>query len=1705
MLSRKVQILIVLLLAAASAASAQQFANTERGFAPEKVFQLGEIDHVNLLNGNVIVTLPIGLTYPVGGNVSYSLKLVYNSKVWDFQHAIYNNESYLEALPDRLSNAGMGWSLSLGRLLEPDDAENDLSPDWAYAGSDGGLHVFYSTLHVGDNESATDPSDYTTYTRDGSFLRMRRLSISSREIDFPDGTIQAFQHVNGRWRLTQIRDRFGNALNVGYSADEKTWTLTDTSDPLNPRTHRILFSQTSYPYYDKVLERIELAAPSQYIVPATYTFGYGLTTYNKPCSQSLPIRTTVYVPTLLSVGLPDGSYFQMDYHTDVSSSTCEGPGAIKQVTLPTQGKIVYDYGLYTLPLDACAAWYVENTHGVILRRFLDAAGNETGRWTYTQGGSASLPISGTCNLEGDTHRPAWEESNTTVITPLKDKQVYYFSVYNRFDPSPSPNGSTIHDYGLPFTRFQTDATGTRFLSSQTYDCDAAGNNCVLERSNYVRYERDQNIQYCATWDAFNDDCVNTNRRLASSRTVFNDDSNRYADVNHSNYDGLGHYRSTATGGNFASGNARTTEMDYNPARGRYEIDPATNAPVPGVHTFTMLAPADPWVLATYASEKVTEGTNVSYAETCFEAANGFLQRKRTFASDSGTSQGASDLLAVYSRDPKGNKITDKLYGGDLQSLATGVSTCTMTPPATTQYWIDHTYQYGVLATSQLKDASGAATGILAFKQLDRDIDRNTGLPSVVRDTAGLATQYTWDFQGRPLSVKPQSAPAAAWEEYRYYNAVAFPGSPARVEARRCASANTTTCTPLTQEQFEYDSFGRLAKEKRLRADGTWAKRVTTYDAAGNKATVSELQADSTADGSLKKTIFGDYDPFGRIGTITPPDGTGHNITFTYVGQRTQTRSAKIGTGALDVNGNVPETSESVTEVYDRQGRLWRVNESSSPTGTSVTTEYAYDEGNRIGVVKFLAPEGTQLRYFNYDGRGFLASETHPEKGGAQVRYSKYDPLGNAGRVEDVVGGLNPNDVSYFYDRAGRLSTVWETGPTGRKLKDFTFADPASSCGSCNGKLWKSLRNNYVTVGGGSFTVAITETLGYGGPLGRVTGRTFQTRTNGGSTGEDFTQSFGYDELGNLTSLGYPQCTHSDCTSDGAASSRSVSFQYTNGWLTRIPGFVDTTITYHANGLWNQVVHGNGVTDVQTIDTTHWMARPSALSTTGALANWSSGTYRYDGAGNITKIGNAWFRYDRVNRMVSGTVYDGLAGGGNAKTQAYTYDTYGNITQIATTAGGSTQTLMTPTAWDTNRLTGGAYDAMGNLTSWNGANYNYDKFNQMWRMQSGTEEGIYLYTAAGERIWSYSPGINRSRWTIRDLDGRVLRDYDNNGGVWSVAKDYVYRGGQLVASVAPGQQPLHFHLDHLGSPRLITNSAKQQVAYHVYYPFGQEATAFNQDAERMKFTGHERDLASLAGPGDDLDYMHARFSSPLTGRFTSVDPLGGKPEVPQSWNRYAYALGNPLKYVDPSGMQIECSGQPAPGKSDYETVYCAETITVNASDCDNVCQMAQHFEQMGLFGFADTMTTVFYVEMSILMPTLLASEAPIIGLGLGAERAAGMTGAVWDAVTATQSIYEGTVIPRSFELATGNGKVWVHGNATKHMMQYARSLLGRGVGQDAVNLASQQQIRSLQAAIQTATAKGVPYGRLINVGGWELKFAAPRAADKLPVLIHALPK
>src|SRR5438270_12838666 len=66
---------------------------------------------------------------------------------------------------------------------------------------------------------------------------------------------------------------------------------------------------------------------------------------------------------------------------------------------------------------------------------------------------------------------------------------------------------------------------------------------------------------------------------------------------------------------------------------------------------------------------------------------------------------------------------------------------------------------------------------------------------------------------------------------------------------------------------------------------------------------------------------------------------------------------------------------------------------------------------------------------------------------------------------------------------------------------------------------------------------------------------------------------------------------------------------------------------------------------------------------------------------------------------------------------------------------------------------------------------------------------------------------------------------------------------------------------------------------------------------LLFTGKERDIET------GLDYFGARYFSAAQGTFSSPDPLlnAGRPDNPQTWNKYGYTLNNPLKYTDPTGL------------------------------------------------------------------------------------------------------------------------------------------------------------------------------------------------------------
>ena len=68
-----------------------------------------------------------------------------------------------------------------------------------------------------------------------------------------------------------------------------------------------------------------------------------------------------------------------------------------------------------------------------------------------------------------------------------------------------------------------------------------------------------------------------------------------------------------------------------------------------------------------------------------------------------------------------------------------------------------------------------------------------------------------------------------------------------------------------------------------------------------------------------------------------------------------------------------------------------------------------------------------------------------------------------------------------------------------------------------------------------------------------------------------------------------------------------------------------------------------------------------------------------------------------------------------------------------------------------------------------------------------------------------------------------------------------------------------------------------------------------------YTGHEH----LDDFG--LIHMNGRIYDPRIGRFLSAAPVIQSPQALQTYNRYSYAINNPLAYTDPSGYIFGIGG------------------------------------------------------------------------------------------------------------------------------------------------------------------------------------------------------
>ncbi len=1438
--------MIVLMLTLLAGPLSAIHPNQPQGLDPERSTQASadQIDQVDLFSGALNIAIPMG-----------PFSLAYNSNVWRYRR---DADGLIEAFPDRKMTAGLGWQLGWGEVYDPDHWYNDTGR-WLYVSDDGGRHTFYDELHEGEQDGDSN----VFYSRDGSYLRVRISSDDCHaDIETPDGTTRRFTGAGGvcgaeaEKTFRKAWDRFGSAsdpdLTVTYNADDTLRTLADRYG----RQHFVhlvkagdLLDGSPLVWMDRVVTQVDVASFHDQRAIYTLTYDNQVLT-ERSCKNQAPVSAAVRVPLLVEVELPDGSSYRMGdhfgpyYYTECTPQIDDLPGAIKDVKLPTGGSVEWSYQQVEFPPGAAQSVF-NTTAGVEVRSLVRKNNTVDGTWTYKM-----------TSIDPSNGQDA--EMQTEVVYPTGDCSKHFFNARFSVDPAAGRGW----EYGLPFTK--TESSGDAFLSSEIWSssngtggCRTIGNSEPL-RSTFLRFRHDElpssvcdelnPIPGCPT----RADWLNRNRQPDIHRVVYHDDEDRFTQREFSEFDGLGNFRRSVGTGNLWDGSNNdervVTTTGFNRSTGVY----------PG--TYQPIAPSTPWLLKLLdhhgASRPEALGETENMTELEVDPNTGMLLCSRSLRT--GTVRSTTDVMRVYSYDSRGNLTDEKIYGGDSQPLSTSGSGCG-TAPGQPVYWNHHTYERDQRVTSRPRYPNGSDGPFLTY---DVDLDPTTDKVIGSRNSAGIYSSTVYDVSGRPVEVR-QDGVARAQLSYQ----LASPNDPAK---SMMVNTPVNGSIEFTRGEVEYDDFGRKRLERSRQPTGFWTERETHYNARGWVTAISQ-----TGDSNLLTEFIG-HDPFGRPTVVVPPDGAVHELRMSYQGDRLSRLERKVKTSLTGV-----ETWVSTTREKDRFGRLRRLREPSSTGGSEVATDYRYDVAGRLTEIRTPgAPQ--QVRSYTYDNRGFLLQETHPEKGvvgNGAVSYFDYDASGRAQRVVD-----GPNDLDFNFDGLGRLTATRDNNQGDRLVTSLVYDSPSPGG---QGHLWKATRYNYLdlpwTPGSADDTVSVQHIYSYGGPNGAVSVRDTLFTWPGSS--DRFRSWFGYDDLGNLDSLTYPSCVTGGCATSAASTSPTITTQYAEGRPIVIPGWV-TSITYDDHGSWTEILHANGVRDVVEPHPT-LRSRPGRVRTVGALpagSDFDSGPFSYDGSGNIVALGTDTFAYDAVNRLTEASF-------GNATVaQQFSYDRFGNLTSRST--DGQTQTFVVDGA--TNRLSGAvAYDGAGNVTQWGGYGFGYDTSNrlvsQAWMR--------YIYDASGERVVSI-PNVPQKtlHYHLRDLANNHISHVSYANGNYARERDWIYSSGRLIGWEDGGSgEKFHHHLDHLGSSRLVTREDRTVLAAPMFLAYGTEFP-YPSGVDDHAYAGHERDQSTGA------DYMHARHYLSSIGRFLSVDEKRGHADNPQSLNRYAYVMGNPLNKVDPDGRE-----------------------------------------------------------------------------------------------------------------------------------------------------------------------------------------------------------
>ena len=830
--------------------------------------------------------------------------------------------------------------------------------------------------------------------------------------------------------------------------------------------------------------------------------------------------------------------------------------------------------------------------------------------------------------------------------------------------------------------------------------------------------------------------------------------------------------------------------------------------------------------------------------------------------------------------------------------------------------ISRTYQHNVASSKYV-------LGIVTEESVVKKDSGNSSLPWKERSVT------TYDDNFRPLTNKKFVG------EYGLSGEISF-DSQARDDAGIQPQLSFKDATNLVSEtHWQYDSHGNVTSEKTAPYGAEeFLENTYAYDEDGRYVL-------SKTDALGHTTTYGEYDKFGNPGTetdhcgrvtsftydglgnlvkTTNPDGSEAQINVAWGGHgmysvtKTETNKPDCVTyyDALgrDLRGGIKRFDgqwQYVDKEYDSNGRVSRISLPFRSVQAAYWNTYSYDD---YGRPLSLAEASGKNSSWAYNG----VSVTTVKDGITSTRTT--DASGNVISASDTSG-----TITYTLRNDGQPSSVTAPGNVvtsfsydgyGRRTK---IEDPSAGIqiDSC---VWNSDGSSVQTHTNPNGTI-ITYKDKYG-------------RTTSVERPGEYNTAYSYDTYGRLNSECSTNGTGVEYTYD--AFDRVLSSRETvpdGKWLKKTFCYGDqgvllsvqyesqsgviTTENYAYDNGYNTSIMLPDETIVRCLVSENDLGMATGIIT-GVIGReygftaFGLPTYRKIDDGNLQDFtyqfdpltGNLLSRTDGLNNQTEQFGYDNLNRLTSIGNRVIAYADNGNITSMD--GVGMMEYGTTSRPYQITSL----YPESDNLVPSRVQNVSYTCYSRPSILTEGGRSAAFTYDGEGKRVKMYVTDGSTQLLTRYYVGGRYEFDQTSGG-----TKERFYLGGDaysapMVLQRENGGDWVAYNIgrDYLGNITHIATLNGTLVAEYSYDPWGRlrdpetlEIYAAGEEPELFLgrgFTGHEH----LTWFG--LINMNARLYDPLLGRFLSPDPYVQAPDFTQNFNRYSYALNNPLKYTDESG-------------------------------------------------------------------------------------------------------------------------------------------------------------------------------------------------------------